>query len=74
MLQNEQPEIVIEEGESFDKEVVFDDIPQHTELTIHIGEEGKEDSYVEYQRADGSIRRLVTQKGGGELRIRTERK
>ena len=48
------------------------DIPENTVLKIVVGENG-EDSYVEFEREDGSIRRLFTQKGGGEIRIQTDR-
>ena len=63
--------LVVETGEEL-KDVAFD-VPPHTELTIHIAEEGKGESYVEYTRSDGTVRRLVTVKSGGELRIRTAR-
>lgn len=68
---SEQPEIVMESG---DEEFTFssDDIPPHTNLKVVIGEDG-EDSYVEYERNDGSIRRLLTLKGGGPLTIRTDK-
>lgn len=48
--------------------IMLDDIPQHTELRVVVEEQG-EDSYVEYDREDGSVRRVVTQKGG-EVRTR----
>ena len=68
---NEQPELVVETNEDL-KDEAFD-IPPHTELTIHIAGEGKGESYIEYTRSDGTVRRLVTVKSGGELRIRTAR-
>ena len=46
----------------------FDDIPPNTKLKIVSGE----DSFVEYERSDGSFRRLLTLKGGGPIRIRTD--
>ena len=66
---DERPEVVLTSADN--KEHMFDDIPANTKLRIMIGESG-EDSYVEYQRDDGFIRRLFTQKGGGEIRIRTD--
>ena len=69
---SERPEIIIAEGQPFDWEAVFD-VPPHTQLRIVIKEEGKGDSYVEYDREDGSTRRLLTKKGGGELGLTTAR-
>ena len=66
---NERPEIVTYNP---NEEFVFDDIPAHTKLKIVVKDNG-EDSYVEYTREDGSIRRLFTLKGGGQLNIRTAR-
>ena len=70
MTSHERPEIVWEDGDE-EMTTVFDDIPQHTELTIHVAEKGEGETYVEYLREDGTVRRLLTQKGGGELRITT---
>ena len=70
MHEGETQEVVISKEDGF--EVKFDDVPEHTELRIVVKDNG-EDSYVEYDRPDGSIRRLFTKKGGGPIRIRTER-
>ena len=48
-------------------------VPENTEVTIHIAEEGEGESYIGYQRPDGTFRRLITFKGGGPIRIRTAR-
>lgn len=69
-IMTERPPVVIRAGEAFDLE--FDDVPPHTELRIVVGKDG-ENSYIEYARPDGSIRRLVTVEGGGHIRIRTDR-
>ena len=66
---NERPQII---AWSPTGEQEFDDIPPNTELKVVIGENGK-DSYLEYQRDDGSVRRLFSLKSGGSIRIRTER-
>lgn len=66
---DERPEVM---AWSETEEHAFDDIPPNTALTLVIGEDG-EDSYVEYRRDDGAIRRLVTLKGGGDIRIQTAR-
>ena len=70
MPEGETQEVVISQDGGY--EVMFDDVPEHTELRIVVKDKG-EDSYVEYDRPDGSTRRLFTKKGGGPIRIRTER-
>ena len=69
---NERPPIELEPGEKL-QTFMFDDIPEHTELKIVVSEEGKGESYVEYERPDGTIRRVLTLKGGGKINIRTNR-
>ena len=70
MHEGETQEVVISQEDG--SEVMFDDVPEHTELRIVVKDNG-EDSYLEYDRLDGSTRRLFTKKGGGPIRIRTER-
>ena len=62
---SEEPEIIIEDENEHDIEF---DIPATAELTVVIGEDG-EPSYVDCQRPDGSMRRLLTKPAGGALKL-----
>ena len=71
---SERLPIVVEpqEGEEVRIPLKLDDVPDNAEIKVVIGENG-EDSYMEYERSDGSIRRLLTVKGGGPISIGTLR-
>ena len=70
MERQEKPEVIITDESD---EAMFDDIPPGTQLRIEIKKPGDGASYVEYERPDGTTRRVATKPGGGEIRIRTDR-